>query len=178
MKTHVLIVSRYFPATHKRKGEPTFFVDKVLHRSATVGLDDIERLKPFDIDMFMNCEPKLHTIRANYALWSKRIKEVQEGKAVLSVRYWAGRPYHKDENGIGQVEVFKLDKDSVVGIQKIEFSRTDFHFPIIDGWQGGHINPDNLAKNDGLSLDDFKEWFRKYDLSKTMVIIHFTGFRY
>ena len=34
-----------------------------------------------------------------------------------------------------------------------------------------------LAKNDGLRYEDFKEWFKSYD-SETMVIIHFTDFRY
>ena len=36
----------------------------------------------------------------------------------------------------------------------------------------------DLAKNDGLSLDDFKAWFKSYDLSQPMAIIHFTSFRY
>jgi hypothetical protein len=35
-----------------------------------------------------------------------------------------------------------------------------------------------LAKNDGLSLKNFKEWFKKYDISEPMAIIHFTKFRY
>ena len=35
-----------------------------------------------------------------------------------------------------------------------------------------------IANNDGLSLDDWKEWFKGYDLSQSMAIIHFTKFRY
>jgi hypothetical protein len=35
-----------------------------------------------------------------------------------------------------------------------------------------------LSKNDGLSLPDFKAWFKNYDLSEPMAIIHFTKFRY
>jgi hypothetical protein len=35
-----------------------------------------------------------------------------------------------------------------------------------------------LANNDGLSLKDFKDWFKGYDLSQPMAIIHFTKFRY
>ena len=37
---------------------------------------------------------------------------------------------------------------------------------------------ETLAKNDGLSDDDFREWFKKIDFSKPMAIIHFTDFRY
>lgn len=35
-----------------------------------------------------------------------------------------------------------------------------------------------LAKNDGLSLEDFKAWFKNYDLSEPLAIIQFTKFRY
>lgn len=40
------------------------------------------------------------------------------------------------------------------------------------------ITNEDLAHNDGLSTDDFKEWFRGYDLSQPLAIIHFTKFRY
>ena len=42
---------------------------------------------------------KLHTIRANYPLWEKRIKDIQEGHAVLSVRQWSGKPYRSKASG-------------------------------------------------------------------------------
>ena len=29
-----------------------------------------------------------------------------------------------------------------------------------------------------MSLDDFKAWFKGYDLHKPMAIIHFTNYRY
>lgn len=56
MKTYVITLSQYFLATHKRAGDPTDFKEK-----------------------FLSGE-KIHTIRANYPLWEKRIKEVQEGR--------------------------------------------------------------------------------------------------
>ena len=92
MKTYAITLSKHFLTTHKRAGEDTDFKEK-----------------------FLNGE-KIHTIRANYPLWEKRIKEVQEGNAVLS--------------------------------------------------------------NDGLSFEDWEDWFRGYDLSKPLAIIHFTKFRY
>jgi hypothetical protein len=149
MKTYVLTVSRIFPKTHKRAGDETYFPVEILNKN------------------------KIHTIRSNYPFWAKRIKEIQEGKAILSIRYWSGKPYKSK-----QIEFCKLDKDSGIGIQKLEFHRLDLEFPSTDGWQGGHLNHDNLSKNDGLSVEDFKEWFKKYDLSKPMAIIHFTDFRY
>ena len=35
-----------------------------------------------------------------------------------------------------------------------------------------------LANNDGLDFDDFVDWFKQYDLTKPMAVIHFTNFRY
>ena len=162
MKTYVLTVSRTFPKTHKRAGEETFFKERILSALSK------------DLLMWN----KIHTIRANYVLWANRIKEIQEGKAILSIRYWSGKPYNSKH-----VEICQLDKNSGCGLQELNFldSRFDFpyvycmHNPLTRVFKG--LQRD-LAKNDGLSLDDFKDWFRKYDLSKPMAIIHFTTFRY
>lgn len=164
MKTYVLTVSRYFPATHKRKGEETFFVDKIRFMLGGWNLSEGKNGK------------KIHTIRANYELWAKRIKEVQEGKAILSIRYWSGKPYNSK-----QVEIWQLDQNSGCGVQKLEFYKDkdevpSIKYPLISNLSEPDIN--SIAKNDGLSLEDFKEWFKSYDLSEPMAIIHFTSFRY
>ena len=59
---------------------------------------------------------KIHTIRANFPLWEKRIKEVQEGRAVLSIRQWTGEPYRSK-----QVEIVRLAAEGGVGVQKLCF---------------------------------------------------------
>lgn len=159
MKTYVITLSQNFPATHKRAGEHTNFRDafnagQVFNRGSECTY----------------LRPKLHTIRANYPLWEKRIKEVQEGNAVLSVRQWSGKPYRSK-----QEEIARLTAESGIGIQKLEFTDNRLRFPYIDdSWE----NMTSIAKNDGLSLEDWVEWFKNYDLSEPMVIIHFTKFRY
>jgi hypothetical protein len=173
MKTYVLIVSPTFPSTHKRKGELTYFEPKILANIITN-------------EMTLYWEPKLHTIRANYLVWVKRIKQIQEGKAILSIRYWhkPGGCYVKNNY---QIEICQLDKDSGIGVQRLDFitsflgDRTSFKL----NNKYLRINIDSyreelkkVAKNDGLSIEDFKEWFRKYDLSQPKAIIHFTKFRY
>lgn len=55
-KTYILMLSEFFPKTHNKAGMPTEFKEKVLNKK------------------------KIHTIRANFPLWEKRIKEVQEGR--------------------------------------------------------------------------------------------------
>lgn len=119
--------------------------------------------------------PKLHTIRANYPLWEKRIKEVQAGRAVLSIRQWTGKPYRSK-----QVEIARLTADDSVSIQKLSFDKDKDGVPSLKYFNinGKYIDREILANNDGLSKEDWQEWFRSYDLSKPMVIIHFTKFRY
>lgn len=64
-----------------------------------------------------------------------------------------------------------------IGIQKlnIDLSKySDIHAFV----EKFYIDLDTLAQNDGLSYEDFEEWFKNYDFSKPMAIIHFTKFRY
>jgi hypothetical protein len=197
IKRYRLGVSRTFPTTHARKGEETKFVDKILFTIGCPDCNSIQYLTGKNISNCNSCEihamgtKKLHTIRCNSELWEKRMVEVQAGRAVIELFYWSGKPYHKDENGIGQVVFATLDKDSGCGVQKIKIKdwyRELYYTFEINGVWFPHTTlsysdqrqyfAEKIAKNDGLSFADFKEWFRKYDLSKTMAIIHFTSFRY
>lgn len=165
MKIFVLIISTTFPSTHKRKGEKTYFEDKILKRYS-------------EFNEFIDWI-KIHTIRKNYKYWVNRIKQIQEGKAILSIRFWE-KPGGCYVKGNKQIEVCQLDKDSGIGVQKIAFLHEYCLNPILvdenDICTGLKVK--ELSKNDGLSLEDFKEWFRKYDLSSPLAIIHFTKFRY
>lgn len=158
MKTYVITLSRHFLANHKRAGEETHFKEKFILGQ---GL----------IDYNTPSMAKIHTIRANYPLWEKRIKEVQEGRAVLSIRQWTGKPYRSK-----QVEIARLTATNGVGIQMLRFLGGNFN----GGYIRNGVYPSDkiLAKNDGLSLADWEAWFRGYDLSKPLAIIHFTKFRY
>jgi hypothetical protein len=137
MKTYVLIISKTFPSYHSRAGEPTNFIQKIKDKQ------------------------KLHTLRANYELWENRFKEIDAGRAVLSVRQWSGKPYEK---GTNQGEIFRFDRTRGIGIEKFCPLQSSF-------------NPLVLANNDGLSLEDFDDWFKPYNM-EPKAIIHFTDFRY
>ena len=160
MKTYVITLSRCFPAKHSKAGEPTqfrdaFYAGQVFNRGSEC----------------LYVRPKLHTIRANYPLWEKRIKDIQEGKAFLSVRQWSDKPYRSK-----QIEIARLTTANGVGIQKLCFLGDNFNGGYIRN--GAYPSDKILAKNDGLPLADWEEWFRGYDLSKPLAIIHFTKFRY
>ncbi len=164
-KTYVITLSQVFPVTHIRKGEPTGFKDKFL---AAIKQVEGEWLK-------------LHTIRANYELWKKRFDEITAGKACLAIRQWTGRPYKSK-----QVELARLTREDGIGLQELYFPSnclryarvdTKTHFFTIDTeYEECHFK--TLAYNDGLSFEDWHEWFKKYNLSKPLAIIHFTSFRY
>lgn len=112
---------------------------------------------------------KIHTLRGNLPLWEKRIAQIQNGEAVLSVRQWTGKPYRSK-----QVEIARLSAEDGVGIQELRL--TDLTRPTTIN--GTRVELPVLAQNDGLSFDDWFFWFSGYDLSKPLGIIHFTEFRY
>lgn len=116
-------------------------------------------------------EVKIHTIRSNYSLWAKRIDKIKNGEACLSIRYWEGRPYHS-----AQPEAFRMTAEHGVDYQKIKMNK-DFSFTI-DGKEYSKDSLDLLSRNDGLSRRDFEDWFTGYDLTKELIIIHFTFYRY
>lgn len=164
MKTFVLTVSTTFPKTHINAGNETLFLNKIACGVFCSG--DCE-----DCDFKW---PKRHTIRANYELWEKRAKHINEGRAILSIRYWSDKPYRSK-----QIELCQLNE---IGLQKLSFFDNDINCPYVFEEDGVANYPiygiEQIAKNDGLSLSDFKVWFKNYDLSKPMAIIHFTPFRY
>lgn len=157
MRTYVIILSSHFLANHKRAGEETHFKEKFLLGQ---GLTD------YDTPSMA----KIHSIRANYPLWEKRIKEVQEGRAVLSIRQWTDKLYR----GKPYVEIATLTAENGVGLQLMELTN-DFAECIVGDHHHSYVA---VAKHDGLQPADWLDWFSAYDLSKPMAIIHFTKFRY
>lgn len=156
MKTYVITFSRHFPSNHPNAGMPTFFVEKIARGN------------------------KIHTIRENYELWEKRIKEVQHGEAELSLRYWSEKPYRSP-----QIEFGRVGMEEGVGIQKLNFGwHNGIQLPIIEGWYmfDDWGSKAHLAKNDGLTLQEWSDWFKTHENDKaaddSLAIIHLTKFRY
>ena len=162
MKTYVITLSRNFPAKHPRKGEPTNFDTQLLNAVLSAHNMSIG---------FPQVGMKLHTIRGNYELWSKRFEQIEAGNAVLSIRCWTGKPYNSK-----QIEICKLTREDGIGLQMLEFYNGCLQQPILSS--GMTIRAESLAKNDGLSFESWKYWFKSCDLSKPLAIIHFTKFRY
>lgn len=147
-KIFVLTVSRHFPQTHKRAGYPTGFVESLINPSTE-----------------KTSSRKIHTIRSNFDLWEKRAAQINSGEAILSLRYWSGKPYNSP-----QVEFLQLE---TIGVEKLHNPKNGIFAPIGQS----EVNWEEVAENDGLSFVDFCEWF-KHSTEEPMVVIHFTDFRY
>lgn len=179
MKTYYIMISKQFMKGHPRAGEPTHFREKI--EWAVVQSEE---------------HGKIHTMRENYEHWAHVAEEVNAGRGILSLRQWTGSPYNYQQDGSKQKEFLQLTKIGVqrVSITKVQgFRLTSDDIPIcfdhtvfIDGklYMGVPIvagsdvskHANNLPKNDGLSLPDFRAWFRKPLINGA--IIHFTQFRY
>ena len=176
MKTYVITLSRNFPAKHPRHGEPTNFDIQTANAFWIINMNDVG---------LSHVGMKLHTIRGNYELWSKRFEQIYAGKACLSLRYWTGKPYHSK-----QTEIVKLTKEDGIGLQKAYIDRLQYigrndmklSLRIVGGyWQTEDpiVDGETMAKNDGLSsLRDWMPFFNGHNISKPLAIIHFTKFRY
>ena len=179
IKTYVITLSPFFLKGHPKVGKPTRFRCKFLmgrnfntRRSCSRNAI-VENGIPWNF-------PKIHTIRTNYKLWEKRIREVQEGNAVLSIRQWSGKPYRSK-----QTTILNLTKDDGVGIQPLKITRfvdkldnKECVAISVDGKIKVNLTLEEIAHNDGLSFEDWAELFKGSDTSQDMAIIHFTSFRY
>jgi len=176
------ILSRFFPATHNRKGEQTFFVEKFLnglnYRSCYSDeyLKKLLALNPnksesLITDFWDSLDPditdqKLHTIRLGNGYKDGELRQMV---------VWADDVNPKSgRSGSYQSQQIKIWEPVKIFTQSCEISQTP-ELPAI-GIENKWADIDLLSKNDGLSKDDFYSWFKKAE--GPAQIIHFTNFRY
>lgn len=98
------------------------------------------------------------------------------GGYTLSVRQWIDKPYRSKQH-----EIYNQNKP--IGVERIRIEYNAKRDEIIPLVNGQFVCAARIASNDGLTLDDFKDWFvgekrHKEDCIFNGVIIHFTQFRY
>lgn len=142
----VLTFSRFFPKSHPRAGDDTFFVEQILNsifpRPLSVGLDEFPPAARDYINDFMvidGSRVKHHTIRAG--------ARFSPGETI-SLRVWSDKPYRSKQIEFAQVEVKKVWKFEII---------EDGYF--LDGKVLSYDQLKEVAKNDGLEADDFECWF-------------------
>lgn len=141
MSNRVTTFSTSFPSYHPKKGEPTLFVEKILFGLIKDNYPGCgtELLKSEHVDIinFYNLEPKHHTIRAG--------SRFKAGDYLLP-RIWTGKPYRSKQFQFAPA----LEVKSV----------WDFYLDEHKWKLYGDADIETIAKNDGLSIVDFLDWFR------------------
>lgn len=155
----VITFSRVFPSYHPRKGEPTYFVEKLCKGFPDFNADqyiplksdpkkDIFSLIELAIDIWMELAPKYHTIRSGNR-WKVGDK--------FCPRVWQGKPYTSKMITIApDIEIKKiidvLIEDGVMYVHNGKNLMNPCDMKIVE----------EIAKNDGLSFSDLYQWFNGF----------------
>lgn len=143
----VITLSVCFMTGHSRAGQPTGFADK------------------------LESGRKKHTIRANYEYWAGKARLINEGRMVLHIRQWVGRPYYSPQVELRQMHSLRIQKISVyyAELQSVEPT------VVVDGRVLSQQEVEQLAYNDGLSYEEWLEWMcPKRKPLMNGVILHLT----
>ena len=126
------MVAKVFPKGHIDQGKPTNFKEKILAGEKTT------------------------TIRCNYRLWKKRMDNVDEGQAIIEFREWEGKPYRSKQipfasicNGIISQILLDHRFHEMYAYQEIEGDEHLYRLEL-----------PKIAEMDGLTLEQFKSWFK------------------
>ncbi len=127
----VIMIAKKFMKDHPRAGEPTGFWMAII------------------------CGRKKHTIRAG-----NRFKAGE----IVSLREWRGLPYRSKQREFAQVFIDSVWPITIKPYRDRSPERRRFVIHIKDryvaDWTGtANITQKELAKNDGLSKEDFLSWF-------------------
>lgn len=157
----IITFSTSFQTKHPRKGEPTFFVEKIFSGLAE-NFPDWRMPKDFTKydwhTYYNNRRHKIHTIRQG-----SRFKAGEK----FSPRIWSEKPY------MSKQIIFSEDL-TITHIDRFEFNR--YHF--ILNYERIEFDDERLitiAANDGLNVQDFVAWFKKPFIGQ---IIHWTDYKY
>lgn len=144
----VITFSRVFPSYHPRKGEPTYFVEKVvksLHWERRY--PPVDNRSDFDSDIYLNCIPKHHTIRAGHR-WKVGDK--------FSPRVWSGKPYaSKQITFAPDIEIKKV-WDFELTFDDLFYISNELY-----AYSSSHDALETLSANDGLEQADLLNWFNE-----------------
>lgn len=148
-----ILFSKTYPSYHPRKGELTFFVEKIWKFLADHGDEQSEKElnELFESEMFASYStdlifPKSHTIRSG-----RRWKT----NDVFSPRIWSGPPYRSKQ--------ITFAKDLMIHHVWDILILPSYEVFINGQLYGYYGSPeiDKLAFHDGLSPQDFQSWFSK-----------------
>ena len=153
--SRVITFSRVFPSYHPNKGQPTYFVEKFWE---SIGLPDKEYSfnMPDEYQNFLRADSmdvwaKHHTIRAGNR-WSVGDK--------FSPRVWSGKPYRSKQIIIApDIEIKKVWDFEIYNSEMYRIGKKTGNLDYRKGIHWHYLLGD-VAKNDGLDVDDLMSWFQ------------------
>lgn len=158
----VITFSRLFPSYHLRKGQQTYFVEKILKEWGVDYLHDnylqklldlnaqkialgkltFEDVESFYLSLKATTTTKGHTIRTG-----NRFKDGD----CFSPRCWFGRPYFEPQ-------IIFWDDVEVKKTYPFELTKDEY---LLNGKKLNLTQLTEVANNDGLSSEDLELWFQK-----------------
>lgn len=149
--TVVMIIPKSFSFRHSNKHKPTGFKDKILS-------GDLK-----------------HVIRSTAEMWEHSLRKVIEGRFILSLREWDRIPHRSSD-----IEFMSTRN---IGLQRIsmEYDRERHEIARVEIDGKTFSDVDTLARNSGMELSDFVEWFFEQGMTRDRfdgLIIHLSGLRY
>jgi hypothetical protein len=167
-----LMFSKVFPKGHPKAGQKTRFVELlwvgILRESPEMKetmhqyLDKYDKvywdIKYIEFTLLKDLPSKIHTIRGGFSR--------HEGQ-IISPRIWIDKPYHSKtltfapDMAIKHIEEISIRETSIDDNPLGELLSMVVNFP---------TEMQIIAQNDGLSLQDFKDWFRRDKLEGQILI--------
>jgi hypothetical protein len=151
----VITFSRTFPAYHPKKGQPTYFVEGILNTMAGILPSDYYSFLKLNSGNEKVAEAFFDTITEDITLFNKShtIRAGRRWKAgdKFSPRVWSGKPYNS--------KMITIAPD--IEIKKVwDFEVGPFGLVFINCLSVSDSTFEKVASNDGLTLDELKEWFQ------------------
>lgn len=150
----VITFSRVFPAYHPRKGEPTFFLEKIWSSLNECYFDQIG-----DLDVSTEYfDPKHHTIRDNYRFKAGDYFSPRIWGTDINPKSGRSGPYQSKQIIIApDIKIEKTWRFEIKNNSEIYIDGKFFYQNHISEW---HENIELLAKNDGLTAGELFHWLK------------------
>lgn len=157
----VITLSRAFLPYHPKAGQETFFAEKVLLSLKEQGIYS-PQAKDYSLEFgktlmnFDRLKPKCHTVRSGHRFKTGDMASLRVWGVNVNPKSGRSGPYHSRQ------EI--LCPDVEVKVWDFTFCRGYF---CLDGkvyhgeLESDHELLETIANNDGLEINDFKDWFFK-----------------
>jgi hypothetical protein len=173
--SRVITFSRVFPKYHPKAGQPTFFENKIWNvldiNSTDVNYDSLFELNPKlnhyvlwpfwdSIKLKYSQFDQWELIESNYSLSDQKHHTIRNGNRwkvgdKFSPRVWSDKPYKSKQIIIApDIEVKKVWEIELI-------IRGDFKELIFLNDSQRNVPLEEVAKNDGLLVNDLLNWFNK-----------------